>query len=397
MKKINEKLFFLENNLKTNNKIRKSIVLRNSSKYDTFFLSIITPILNRTIKDMSKVDFNKEKSKNYDLEYDISFNKINGNIILNITISFIDLSILNDENILSLIENILKGITYNIKDLENAILDYKNFLNSLKDQNDKYIKVKLNDMLFINDENYLSYEEKLEFLKNNDSIKIQNFFKEIDLSNNYFVFEGKEESLKKISSLLTTLTNKNKLEILKTYKKEISKEKENIEDIKTKNQVSLSLNYQANVTPKDEHKLKILSYLFGRGVYSKLFTNVREKKSLCYSIYSIEDIRYGIDVFTGVDFSNKEEAIKEITRQFKEIQKGNFLKEFELAKKQYYNEVLSNKDNYVVQTNYLDKNLIYDVKYYNTENILIEIDKITFEEIKEFSNTFELKKVIVLN
>ncbi len=397
MKKINEKLFFLENNLKTNNKIRKSIVLRNSSKYDTFFLSIITPILNRTIKDMSKVDFNKEKSKNYDLEYDISFNKINDNIILNITISFIDLSILNDENILNLIENILKGITYNIKDLENAILDYKNFLNSLKDQNDKYIKVKLNDMLFINDENYLSYEEKLEFLKNNDSIKIQNFFKEIDLSNNYFVFEGKEESLKKISSLLTTLTNKNKLEILKTYKKEISKEKENIEDIKTKNQVSLSLNYQANVTPKDEHKLKILSYLFGRGVYSKLFTNVREKKSLCYSIYSIEDIRYGIDVFTGVDFLNKEEAIKEITRQFKEIQKGNFLKEFELAKKQYYNEVLSNKDNYVVQTNYLDKNLIYDVKYYNTENILIEIDKITFEEIKEFSNTFELKKVIVLN
>ncbi len=397
MKKINEKLFFLENNLKTNNKIRKSIVLRNSSKYDTFFLSIITPILNRTIKDMSKVDFNKEKSKNYDLEYDISFNKINGNIILNITISFIDLSILNDENILSLIENILKGITYNIKDLENAILDYKNFLNSLKDQNDKYIKVKLNDMLFINDENYLSYEEKLEFLKNNDSIKIQNFFKEIDLSNNYFVFEGKEESLKKISPLLTTLTNKNKLEILKTYKKKINKEKENIEDIKTKNQVSLSLNYQANVTPKDEHKLKILSYLFGRGVYSKLFTNVREKKSLCYSIYSIEDIRYGIDVFTGVDFLNKEEAIKEITRQFKEIQKGNFLKEFELAKKQYYNEVLSNKDNYIVQTNYLDKNLIYNVNYYNTENILIEIDKITFEEIKEFSNTFELKKVIVLN
>ncbi len=397
MKKINKKLYFLENKLKTNNKIRKSIILKKTSKYDTLFLSIIIPILNNLIKGMNKVDFNKAKSENYDLEYDINFRKINNNIILNLTISFIDLSLLDNDNILNLIEDILKGLTYNFKDLENAILDYENFLNSLEDQKDKFIKVKLNDQLFINDENYLTFKEKIEFFKSNNILNIENFIKEIDLSNNYFVFEGKKESFKQVKLLLDSLNTKEELNIIKGYEKNINQKKEVIEDIRNENQVSLSLNYQADISIKDEHKLKILSYIFGRGVYSKLFMNVREKKSLCYSIYSVEDIRYGIDVFTGVDFLNKDEAIKEIKKQFKNIQKGNFLKEFELAKKQYYSEVLYNKDNYEIQNNYLDKNIIYETDYYTTNNILIDIDKISFEDIKNFSNKFELKKVIVLN
>ncbi len=397
MKKINRNLYFLENNYKTNNKIRKSIILTADDKYNSFFLSILTPILNNSIKGMSKVEFSKIKSKNYDLSYNVNFNKINDNLILNLTIEFLDLKILNDDEIIKVINRIFNGLNYNKKDLENAILDYENYLKSLEDQKDKFIKILLNDKLLIENPNYISYNEKIKILKNIKKEKIKDFFNEIKFENNYFVFEGKEDSLPKIQKLIKDQISSEKLEIKEEEKIIISNKKEYEENIKNKNQISLAVNFQAPLKIVDEHKLRILSYLYGRGVYSKLFTNVREKKSLCYSIYSIEDIRYGIDVFTGVDFSNKEDAIREIEIQFKEIQRGNFKKEFELAKKQYYNEVLSNKDNFIVQTNYLDKNIIYKTKKYKTEDILEEIKDIKKEEIEEFSKKFKLKKVFVIN
>ncbi len=397
MKKINRNLYFLENNYKTNNKIRKSIILTADDKYNSFFLSILTPILNNSIKGMSKVEFSKIKSKNYDLSYNVNFNKINDNLILNLTIEFLDLKILNDDEIIKVINRIFNGLNYNKKDLENAILDYENYLKSLEDQKDKFIKILLNDKLLIENPNYISYNEKIKILKNIKKEKIKDFFNEIKFENNYFVFEGKEDSLPKIQKLIKDQISSEKLEIKEEEKIIISNKKEYEENIKNKNQISLAVNFQAPLKIVDEHKLRILSYLYGRGVYSKLFTNVREKKSLCYSIYSIEDMRYGIDVFTGVDFSNKEDAIREIEIQFKEIQRGNFKKEFELAKKQYYNEVLSNKDNFIVQTNYLDKNIIYKTKKYKTEDILEEIKDIKKEEIEEFSKKFKLKKVFVIN
>ncbi len=397
MKKINEKFYFLKNDFKTNNKIRKSIILKNDYKYNTFFLSIVVPILNNLIKGMSKVEFNNAKSKNYDLDYNVSFKSIDNNILLNITVDFIDLSILNDMYILDFIENIFNGLTYNKKDIENAILDYKNYLISIEDQKDKFIKILLNDKIFSLNNDYLSFEERKEVINNISIEKVEEFLSSIDYNNGYFLFEGKEKSLEKINPIMEKLYKNNDLIIYEKNKKEVNKEKEIIEKIKSENQISLALNFQSEMNMKDEHKLRILSYLFGKGVYSKLFVNVREKKSLCYSVYSIEDIRYGIDVFTGVDFKNKEETIKEIKKQFKEIQKGNFLKEFELAKKQYYNEIISNKDNFVVQSNYLDKNIVYKTNVYETNYILKAIENITKKDIEEFSKKFILKKTIVLN
>ncbi len=398
MKKINNKLYFLENELKTNNKIRKSIILTEDNKYNTFFLSVISPILNNLIKGMSKVEFNNLKAKNYDLDYNVSIKNIDNKTLLIITISFIDLNMLNDnEELLDFIEKIFKGLSYSLKDLENTILDYKNYLNSLKDQNDKLIKINLNDEIFKDDENYLLFDEKIELINKINVNELDEFFKSINKNNSYIVFEGKKSSLSKVENLLLSLTTDDKLELCNTKKRKINKTKDKIEKIKNDNQISICLNFQANLNINEQHKLKILSYLFGRGVYSKLFTNVREKKSLCYSIYSIEDINYGIDVFTGVDIKNKEETINEIKSQFEEIKKGNFKKEFELAKKQYISEIIANKDNFNVQTNYLDKNIIYDTNIYNNESILNEVKEININDIQNFSKEFELIKLIILN
>ena len=81
--------------------------------------------------------------------------------------------------------------------------------------------------------------------------------------------------------------------------------------------------------------IKLMNSIFGSGAFSKLFTNVREKMSLCYycssRLYSNKGI---ITVESGVETENAEKALDAIRHELDEIRKGNFSDELiENAKK----------------------------------------------------------------
>ena len=74
----------------------------------------------------------------------------------------------------------------------------------------------------------------------------------------------------------------------------------------------------------DYPALMILNSLFGGGVSSKLFLNVREKLSLCYYASSMLDKHKGVMlVASGVDFSKFDAAQDEILAQLESIKNGN--------------------------------------------------------------------------
>lgn len=70
---------------------------------------------------------------------------------------------------------------------------------------------------------------------------------------------------------------------------------------------------------------QVMNMLLGAGMTSKLFMNVREKLSLCYSIgsgyYSAKGI---VTVSAGVDFDKEEAARQEILRQLDAVCRGDF-------------------------------------------------------------------------
>lgn len=91
-------------------------------------------------------------------------------------------------------------------------------------------------------------------------------------------------------------------------------------------QGKLSLGFFTDITAKDPHypALVLAATVFGGGATSKLFTNVREKMSLCYyASASFEKFKGVLSVSSGVEFSKLETAKTEILRQLEACKAGD--------------------------------------------------------------------------
>ena len=74
----------------------------------------------------------------------------------------------------------------------------------------------------------------------------------------------------------------------------------------------------------DPAALRVFNAVYGGSVTSKLFTNVREKLSLCYDASSSVDIFKGIlAVSSGIAFEKYDEALAEILTQLDAVREGN--------------------------------------------------------------------------
>ena len=91
-------------------------------------------------------------------------------------------------------------------------------------------------------------------------------------------------------------------------------------------QGKLSLGFFTEITAKDprDPALVLAATVFGGGATSKLFTNVREKMSLCYyASASFEKFKGVLSVSSGVEFSKLETAKTEILRQLEACKAGD--------------------------------------------------------------------------
>ena len=91
-------------------------------------------------------------------------------------------------------------------------------------------------------------------------------------------------------------------------------------------QGKLSLGFFTDITAKDPRypALVLAATVFGVGATSKLFTNVREKMSLCYyASASFEKFKGVLSVSSGVEFSKLETAKTEILRQLEACKAGD--------------------------------------------------------------------------
>ncbi|MBO4694225.1 MAG: insulinase family protein [Clostridia bacterium] len=90
---------------------------------------------------------------------------------------------------------------------------------------------------------------------------------------------------------------------------------------------------------KNNAALTVMCDIFGGGPYSRLFSNVREKMSLCYYCSATIEKRKGLLIVdSGVEASNAKRAEAEILRQLEVIKSGSFSDfEFESSKKAIIN------------------------------------------------------------
>ena len=102
-------------------------------------------------------------------------------------------------------------------------------------------------------------------------------------------------------------------------------------------QGKLSLGFFTDITATDPRyaALIVCNTVFGGGATSKLFTNVREKMSLCYyASASLDKFKGVMAVASGVEFSKLETAKAEILRQLEACRAGDITdEEFDAAKR----------------------------------------------------------------
>ena len=91
-------------------------------------------------------------------------------------------------------------------------------------------------------------------------------------------------------------------------------------------QGKLCMGFVTPITNRDPNfvPMQLMNTIFGAGMTSKLFVNVREKLSLCYSVGSGYYGSKGIvTVSAGIDFDKEQQTREEILRQLKAMQEGD--------------------------------------------------------------------------
>lgn len=136
--------------------------------------------------------------------------------------------------------------------------------------------------------------------------------------------------------------------------------------------------------------------IFGNSPNSKLFLNVREKKSLCYSINSIFNRLDGLFmIYAGISKSNFKLALDEINKCISDMKKGLFNDDDIDDARVFIKSVIEESFDY--QSSICERyfnNLYFDLD--DKDKQLKMIDKVTKEEICEFANKINIDTILLV-
>lgn len=144
------------------------------------------------------------------------------------------------------------------------------------------------------------------------------------------------------------------------------------------------------------YPLILANIIFGGGTDSKLFKEVREKNSLCYTIYSsISKLDNLITINAGIDKTNYNKTLEVSTKILENLKKGKFtIKDIETAKQIYSTAIESieaNPNNIINE--YLTENLTGIENYKERIEIM---NKVTKKEIINALKKIHMDTVFLL-
>ena len=147
----------------------------------------------------------------------------------------------------------------------------------------------------------------------------------------------------------------------------------------------------------DEAAIRVFNAVFGGCVTSKLFSNVRERLSLCYYASSSVDLLKGImTVSSGIDFDKYEPALNEINSQLDAVRGGD-ISEAELngAKKAVANALRQIPDSPAGLEDFYLRQAIQGTDA-SPEDMAALVEDVTAGQIAEIARGVELDAVYFL-
>ena len=164
-------------------------------------------------------------------------------------------------------------------------------------------------------------------------------------------------------------------------------------------QGKLCMGFTTPVTLRDPEfvTMQLLNLIFGAGMTSKLFMQVREKLSLCYDIGSGYHGAKGImSVSAGIDCHQKDRVIREIMGQLEACQNGKITEaELEAAKQAMYSSILSIHDSPGAIEGFYGTSALSGMAL-SPEQYRAGVERVTVEEIAAAAKNVKLHTVYFL-
>lgn len=147
----------------------------------------------------------------------------------------------------------------------------------------------------------------------------------------------------------------------------------------------------------DHAAIRVMNAVFGGGVASKLFMNVREKLSLCYYASSGTDLMKGLlFVMSGIEPENYDRALEEILRQLDAVRNGDITEaELSAAKSSLVSDLRALSDSAgQLEAFWLSQNL--QGLEYGPDELAALIEDVTAEEVSAIARSVECDMVYFL-
>lgn len=275
-------------------------------------------------------------------------------------------------------------------------------LKSLKESPNMYSRMRMLEYMEPKSETSLRSCGYMEDLEKIDSKKLYKYYEEMlkkDIVDIFVIGDVKTDEVTKIienkfklntikkQSESHFITCKSKRLLAKTYKEKTGySQSQLVMGYKLSNLSDFELRYVLNV----------YSYILGGGPDSKLFKNVREKNSLCYSISATgQPLNSILIVSAGIDAKNFDKTVSLVKKEVKQMIKGDFTdKDIIKAKVTYLNSLKELEDNpQSILSMYVG------MEYLNSHDMnmrINNINKVTKSDVVALANKVHLDTIYLL-
>ena len=149
---------------------------------------------------------------------------------------------------------------------------------------------------------------------------------------------------------------------------------------------------------KDYFALIVFNAMFGEFAHSVLFTEIREKEGLAYSISSQLNVFTGLlEVYAGIEKDNRNQAIRGISRELNNIKLGRFSSSLlNQTKKIIRMNTLLSEDHALTLVEQCFNKVIFEDKSLSSEQWLDNMEKVTKKDVCRVARQVKLQSLFFL-
>ncbi len=173
----------------------------------------------------------------------------------------------------------------------------------------------------------------------------------------------------------------------------ITKRKKLREETLDKNQTHILLGFSGpKMSSPDYFAFRVLDTILSGGMDSRLFSEIRDKKNLCYTIFSTFDrnIENGsFKIYTSTDPAKEKEVIDEIMKVLKDLKKNGVAEEEIISAKNFISGMYKvGMQDYAAQADSYGFYELVGLGYKKVDEFVDEITKVTKEDIEDIIDRY---------